>query len=119
MIATRKRQSARRRVLKRKVNRLRNISVVLLFFLGVALAIILAIPATEFTGKIRGFILGHLGYLSILLPLFLCQTGALLLDLRMKKAGFAKLLENHKKIGFPHFLSCGLGTRQAISDEAA
>ncbi|MCK4672295.1 MAG: hypothetical protein KAT47_07070, partial [Candidatus Aegiribacteria sp.] len=98
-MATRRRQSARRRTLKRKVNRLRNISVVLLFFLGVALAIILAIPATSITDKIRGFLLGHLGYLSILLPLFLFQTGAWLLDLRMKKAGF-RILSGIAVIGY-------------------
>lgn len=98
-MATRKRQSARRRVPKRKVNRLRNISVVLLFFLGVALAIILAIPSTEFTGQIRTFLLGNLGYLSILLPLFLFQTGAWLLDLRIKKAGF-RILSGIAVIGY-------------------
>ena len=98
-MAARKRQSVRRRVPKRKENRLRNISVVLLFFLGVALAIILAISATEFTDKIRGFLIGHLGYLSILLPLFLFQTGAWLLDLRMKKAGF-RILSGIAVIGY-------------------
>ncbi len=92
-MAARQRQSARRRrIPKRKVNRLRNISVVLVLFLGVALAIILAIPATDITDQIRTFLFGNLGYLSILLPLFLFQTGAWLLDLRMKKTGFRIIL---------------------------
>jgi S-DNA-T family DNA segregation ATPase FtsK/SpoIIIE len=99
-MTARQRQSARRRrIQKRKRNRLRNISVVLLFFLGVVLAIILAIPATEFTGKIRTFLLGNLGYLSILIPLFLFQTGAWLLDLRMKKTGF-RILSGIAVIGY-------------------
>ncbi len=99
-MATRKRQSARkRRTRKRKVNRLRNISVVLFFFLGVALAIILAIPSTEFTGQIRAYLIEHLGYLSILLPLFLFQTGAWLLDLRIKKVGF-RILSGIAVIGY-------------------
>lgn len=99
MMAARKRQSVRRRTPKRKENRLRNISVVLLFFLGVALAIILAIPATSITEKIRSFLIGNLGYLSILLPLFLFQTGAWLLDLKMKKAGF-RILSGIAVIGY-------------------
>ncbi|MCK4506061.1 MAG: hypothetical protein KAW14_10625, partial [Candidatus Aegiribacteria sp.] len=99
-MAARQRQSARRRkTKKRKVNRLRNISVVLVLFLGVALAIILAIPATEYTKQIRKFLLGNLGYLSILLPLFLFQAGAWLLDLRMKKAGF-RILSGIAVIGY-------------------
>ena len=98
-MATRRRQSARRRAAKRKVNRLRNISVVLLFFLGVALAIILAIPTTAFTDNIRGFLIGNLGYLSILFPLFLFQAGAWLLDLRMKSAGF-RVLSGIAVIGY-------------------
>lgn len=99
-MAAGQRQSARRRkIKKRKINRLRNISVVLLFFLGVALAIILAIPTTPITDNIRGFLLWHLGYLSILLPLFLFQTGAWLLDLRMKKVGF-RILSGVAVIGY-------------------
>ncbi|MCD4848183.1 MAG: DNA translocase FtsK [Candidatus Aegiribacteria sp.] len=98
-MATRRRQSARRRTSKRKENRLRNIFVVLFFSLGVSLAIILAIPATSITDKIRGFLLGNLGYLSILLPLFLFQSGAWLLDLRMKKAGF-RILSGIAVIGY-------------------
>ncbi len=99
-MATRQRQSARkRRVQKRKVNRLRNISVVLILFLGVALAIVLAIPATEITDRIRTFLFGNLGYLSILLPLFLFQTGAWLLDLRMKRTGF-RILSGIAVIGY-------------------
>lgn len=88
-MAGRKRQPSRkRRTSKRKVNRLRNISVVFLFFLGVALAIVLAIPGTEITDKIRTSLLGNFGYLSFLIPLFLFQTGVWLLDLKMKRTGF-------------------------------
>ena len=99
MAAVQRQSARRRRIKKRKINRLRNISVVLLFFFGVALAIILAIPTTPITDNIRGFLLGHLGYLSILLPLFLFQTGAWLLDLRMKKVGF-RILSGVAVIGY-------------------
>ncbi|RKZ04365.1 hypothetical protein DRQ25_17110, partial [Candidatus Fermentibacteria bacterium] len=49
---------------------------------------VLAVPAPGAAGEIRRFLYGKLGYLSILLPLFLFQTGAWLLDFKFRRTGF-------------------------------
>jgi S-DNA-T family DNA segregation ATPase FtsK/SpoIIIE len=82
------RGSARR---KGGVGKGRNIFLVLSIFLGASLALVLAVPAIGVTAAIRGFLFEKFGWLAVLLPLFLFQSAAWLLDLRMKRAGFRVL----------------------------
>jgi len=87
------RRPARRGSSKRKggVGKGRNIFLVLSIFLGASLALVLAVPAIGVTAAIRGFLFERFGWLAVLLPLFLFQSAAWLLDLRMKRAGFRVL----------------------------
>lgn len=87
-MASTRRRTTTRRSRRKKPNRMRNAVLVIVLFLGAAMLIVLAVPAPGLAGNIRRFIFGKLGYLSILLPLFLFQTGAWLLDFRFRKTGF-------------------------------
>ncbi len=87
-MATKRRRTASRRAKRKNQNRLRNVALVTVLFLGAAMSIVLTVPPQGFAGNIRGFLYGKLGYLSLLLPLFLFQTGAWLLDFRFRKTGF-------------------------------
>lgn len=84
-MATKRRRTAPRRA---KRNRLRNAVLVTVLFLGAAMVIVLTVPPPAFAGGLRSFLYGKLGYLSLLVPLFLFQAGAWLLDLRFRKTGF-------------------------------
>jgi len=77
-----------RRARKKKPHRMRNVVLVTVLFLGASLIAVLAIPAPGITGEIRHFLYGKLGCLSFLIPLYLLQTGAWLLDFRFRKTGF-------------------------------
>ncbi|RKZ06200.1 hypothetical protein DRQ25_14445 [Candidatus Fermentibacteria bacterium] len=77
-----------RRAKKKKPRRMRNVILVTVLFFGAALIAVLAIPAPGIAGGIRRFLYTKLGFLSILMPLFLFQTGAWLLDFKFKKTGF-------------------------------
>lgn len=83
-----RRRSASRRSRSRGPGRIRNILLVTVLFLGVAIAVVLAVPAPGFAGDVRAFLFGRLGWLSLLLPLYMFQTGAWLLDLKFKRSGF-------------------------------
>jgi hypothetical protein len=87
-MATQRRRTAPRRAKRKKQNRLRNVVLVILLFLGAAMVIVLTVPPQGFMGNIRSFLYGKLGYLSLLLPLFLFQTSAWLLDFKFRKTGF-------------------------------
>jgi len=71
--------------------RIRNFLLVTVIFLGAATAVVLVVPAPGFAGSVRRFLLDRLGLLSVLVPLFLLQAGALLLNLRFKRSGFRVL----------------------------
>lgn len=87
-MATKRRRTASRKASRKKQNRLHNVLLVTVLFLGAAMIIVLIVPPQGLAGSIRSFLFGKFGYLSLLLPLFLFQTGAWLLDLRFKKTGF-------------------------------
>ena len=87
-MAARRRRTASKRRKKSGHGRARNILLVTVLFLGVATAVVLAVPAQGFAGEVRRFLFQKLGYLSVLIPLFLLQTGAWLLDLRFRRTGF-------------------------------
>lgn len=87
-MATRRRRTTPRKASRKKQNRLRNVLLVTVLFLGAAMVIVLTVPPQGLAGSIRSFLFGKLGYLSLLLPLFLFQTGAWLLGLKFKKTGF-------------------------------
>ncbi len=67
---------------------MRNTILVTVLFLGASLVLILTVRTPGVAGDIRSFLYGKFGYLSILIPLFLFQTGALLLDFKFRKTGF-------------------------------
>jgi len=71
-----------------KGGRGRNILLIVLLFLGTATGLVLAIPGSGFTAGIRTFLWNSLGFLSILIPLFLFQTAAWLMNLGIRKTGF-------------------------------
>ncbi|MEN8209348.1 MAG: hypothetical protein ABFR50_08855, partial [Candidatus Fermentibacteria bacterium] len=77
-----------RRSKRKKPHRMRNVILVTVLFLGASLIAVLAVPAPGIAGDIRRFLYGKFGFISILLPLFLFQTGAWLLDFRFKRTGF-------------------------------
>jgi S-DNA-T family DNA segregation ATPase FtsK/SpoIIIE len=77
-----------RRVKRKQPRRMRNVVLVTVLFLGASLIAVLAIPAPGIAGGIRRFLYAKLGCISILIPLFLFQTGAWLLDFKFKKTGF-------------------------------
>ncbi|MCD4700383.1 MAG: DNA translocase FtsK [Candidatus Aegiribacteria sp.] len=77
-----------RRARKKKPRRMRNVILVTVLFLAVSLVAVLAVPAPGIAGDIQSFLYAKLGCLSILLPLFLFQTGAWLLDFKFRKTGF-------------------------------
>ena len=77
-----------RRAKRKNPHRVRNVILVTVLFLGASLVVVLAIPAPGIAGEIRRFLYGKLGCLSILLPLFLFQTGAWLLNFKFRKTGF-------------------------------
>lgn len=87
-MATKRRRTVHRKAKRKKRNRLRNAVLVTVLFLGAAMVIVLTVPPPAFAGGLRSFLYGKLGYLSLLVPLFLFQAGAWLLDLRFKKTGF-------------------------------
>ena len=72
----------------KKGGRGRNVLLVLFLFLGAASALVLAIPGSGFTAGIRDFLIRRLGFLSILIPLFLFQAAAWLMDLSIRRLGF-------------------------------
>ena len=90
MAATKRRTTPRKgaRSRAKKGGRGRNVLLVLLLFLGMAAALVLAIPGSGFTAGIRDFLIRRLGFLSILIPLFLFQTAAWLMDLSIRRLGF-------------------------------
>ena len=67
---------------------MRNVILVTVIFLGAALIAVLAVPAPGIAGEIRRFLYAKLGCISILIPLFLFQSGAWLLDFKFRKTGF-------------------------------
>ncbi len=77
-----------RRARRKKPSRIRNVILVSVLFLGASFIAVLAIPAPGIAGEIRRFLYGKLGCLSLLIPLFLFQTGAWLLDFKFRKTGF-------------------------------
>jgi S-DNA-T family DNA segregation ATPase FtsK/SpoIIIE len=77
-----------RRARKKKPRRMRNVILVTVLFLAVSLVAVLAVPAPGIAGDVQSFLYAKLGCLSILLPLFLFQTGAWLLDFKFRKTGF-------------------------------
>ena len=77
-----------RRAKRKNPHRIRNVILVTVLFLGASLVVVLAIPAPGIAGEIRRFLYGKLGCLSILLPLFLFQTGAWLLNFKFRRTGF-------------------------------
>ena len=77
-----------RRARRKKPRRIRNVILVSVLFLGASFIAVLAIPAPGIAGEIRRFLYGKLGCLSVLIPLFLFQTGAWLLDFKFRKTGF-------------------------------
>ncbi len=79
---------ASRRARRKKPHRIRNVILVTVLFLGAALTAVLAVPAPGIAGEVRSYLYGKLGCLSFLIPLFLFQTGAWLLDLKFRKTGF-------------------------------
>lgn len=83
-----KHRTSRRAKKKKKSRRMRNAILVAVLFLGAALIAVLAIPAPGIAGGIRRFLYAKLGFLSILIPLFLFQSGAWLLDFKFRKTGF-------------------------------
>jgi len=85
---SRRRQRASRIKKRKKHRRLRNIILVTVLFFGAVLVAVLAVPVPGIAGDIRRFLYGRLGFLSILIPLFLFQTGAWLLDFNLRKTGF-------------------------------
>ncbi|OPL19113.1 MAG: hypothetical protein AVO35_12185 [Candidatus Aegiribacteria sp. MLS_C] len=86
-----RRRTASRRTRGRGPGRTRNILLVIVLFLGVAVAVVLAVPAPGFAGSVRHFLFERLGWLSVLVPLFLLHTGAWLLDLKFRRSGFRVL----------------------------
>jgi DNA segregation ATPase FtsK/SpoIIIE, S-DNA-T family len=87
MVTSGRRRSAKR-VKRKKPRRLRNVTLVTVLFLGTSLVAVLLVPETGVTGTVRHFLYSKFGFLSILFPLFLFQTGAWLLDLKFRKTGF-------------------------------
>jgi len=89
-MATAKRRTPRRKGGKGKIKggRGRNRFLIVLLFLGTASALVLAIPGSGFTAGIRTFLWNGLGFLSILIPLFLFQTAAWLMNLGIRRLGF-------------------------------
>ena len=79
---------ASRRARRKKPHRIRNVILVTVLFLGAALIAVLAVPAPGIAGEVRRYLYGKLGCLSFLIPLFLFQTGAWLLDFKFRKTGF-------------------------------
>ncbi len=79
-----------RRAKRKKPHRIRNVILVSVLFLGTSIVAVLAIPAPGIAGEIRRFLYGKLGCLSFLIPLFLLQTGAWLLDFKFRKTGFRR-----------------------------
>ncbi len=77
-----------RRAKRKKPHRIRNVILVSVLFLGTSIVAVLAIPAPGIAGEIRRFLYGKLGCLSVLIPLFLFQSGAWLLDFKFRKTGF-------------------------------
>ena len=87
-----RRPSSRGRNARRQAPRRgRNFLLVLCLFLGASTALVLAIPAGGIPLAVRGFLVGGLGWLSVLVPLFLFQSAARLLDLRIGRPGFRVL----------------------------
>ena len=87
-MAARRRRPASRRSRRNSSGRMRNVFLVTVIFLGIAIGVVLIVPSPGFAGSVRAFLLERLGYLSALIPLFLLQTGAWLLDLRFRRTGF-------------------------------
>ncbi len=87
-MATGKQYRTSRRARRKKPRRMRNVILVTVLFLGVSLIAVLAIPAPGIAGDVKGFLYEKFGFLSLLIPLFLFQTGAWLLDLKFRKTGF-------------------------------
>lgn len=90
-MASRRRSASGGRRRREPPGRARNIVLVAVLFLGAAVAVVLAVPAPRFAGEVRSFLIDRLGYLSVLVPLFLFQTGAWLLRLRFGRSGFRVL----------------------------
>ena len=83
-MAARRRRSSRRSRKPRSHSYL----LVVVLFLAVAFSIVLAVPPPGFAGKVRDFLFDKLGLLSVMIPLFLFQTGAWLLNLKFRSSGF-------------------------------
>ncbi|MBN2609094.1 MAG: DNA translocase FtsK [Candidatus Fermentibacteraceae bacterium] len=90
-MAERRRRATVRSSRRGGPGRARNFLLVTVIFLGAATAVVLAVPAPGFAGSVRRFLLDRLGLLSVLVPLFLLQTGAMLLNLRFRRSGFRVL----------------------------
>ena len=82
--------AAKRRRSSRRSRKPRSHSYLLVtvLFLALAFSILLAVPAPGFAGKVRGFLFDKLGLLSVMIPLFLFQFGAWLLNLKFRSRGF-------------------------------
>ncbi|NOQ21679.1 MAG: hypothetical protein GQ565_03370 [Candidatus Aegiribacteria sp.] len=93
------RRRVARKARRKKPRRLRNAILVTVLFLGAALIAVLAVPVPGIAGDIRRFLYGKLGSLSILIPLFLFQTGAWLLGFKFRKTGF-RILSGIAVIGY-------------------
>jgi len=86
-VAGRKRTGRSRRR-RRTSGRWKNVLIVLVLFLATAVSVMLAVPSEGFPGTLRSWMIGELGWLSVLVPLFLFLAGARLLGLGFSGAGF-------------------------------
>ncbi|MBD3276847.1 MAG: hypothetical protein GF388_00960 [Candidatus Aegiribacteria sp.] len=83
-MAARRRRSSRRSRKPRSHSYL----LVIVLFLAVAFSVVLAVPPPGLAGRVRDFLFDKLGLLSVMIPLFLFQTGAWLLNLKFRNSGF-------------------------------